>query len=59
MLFASAFGDQMFLGFCMFCFLLWFTMRKVKEKVKEIDSKGVIQDAAKNKLLGTITRWLK
>jgi galactitol-specific phosphotransferase system IIC component len=55
MLFASAFGDQMFLGFCLFCFLCWFAMRKFKQ----VDSEGVIKKAARDKLFSTITRWLK
>lgn len=55
MLFAVSLSDHLFAGFCMFCFLLWFAARKLRQ----IDSDGVVKKAARDKFLSTLTRWLK
>ena len=55
MLFAMSTSDNLFYGFLLFSFLCWYGMRKFKQ----LDSGGVITTTARNKLLSTITRWLK
>lgn len=55
MLFAMSMSDNLFYGFLLFSFLCWYGMRKFKQ----LDSGGEVKKAARDKLLSTLTRWLK
>lgn len=54
-MFAMSMSDNLFFGFLLFCCLVGFGLKKLKQ----IDSEGVVKKAAKDKFLGALTRWLK